>query len=106
MTTATAQDKSSVMALIRDNQARIRTLGVVKLGLFGSFARGQQSTDSDIDLLVEFECGQETFDNFMQLYFLFEDLTGRRIEIVTPDSISPYIRPKILREVEYVPLTH
>jgi len=72
--------------------------------LFGSFVRGQPRADSDVDLLVEFELGQRTFDHFMQLSFLLEDLLGRKVELVTPEALSPYIGPYILGEVEYVSL--
>ena len=73
-----------------------------KLGLFGSFVRGEQNSGSDIDLLVEFEIGEKNFDNFMQLSFFLEELLGRPVELVTLESLSPYIRPHIMREVEYI----
>jgi predicted nucleotidyltransferase len=75
---------------------------VLKLGLFGSFVRDEPSEVSDIDLLVEFREGRKTFDNFMRLSFLLEDLLQRRVQLVTPESLSPYIGPHILAEVEYV----
>ncbi len=97
-----AQSKSSVLSLLKSYQEPIRALGVRRLGLFGSFARGQAGDESDVDLLVEFEQGQKTFDNFTRLAFLLEDILERRVELVTPESISPYIRPYVIREVEYV----
>ncbi len=93
--------KDQVLAILSEHTAELRTLGVKRVGLFGSFAREEQSAASDIDLLVEFEEGKKTFDNFMQLSFLLEDLLNRRVELVTPESVSPYIRPHILEEVEY-----
>jgi predicted nucleotidyltransferase len=56
---------------------------------------------SDVDVLVEFEQDRKTFDNFIQLSFLLEDLFQRRVELVTIESLSPYIGPHILSEVEY-----
>ena len=96
------QTKISLFELIRAHQNAIRAAGVRRIGLFGSFVRGEQSPGSDIDLLVEFEPGRKTFDNFMHVSFLLEELFERRIELVTLESVSPYIRPTILREVEYV----
>jgi predicted nucleotidyltransferase len=101
---AGVKTKEQVVQTIRGAQCQIRALGVQRLGLFGSFVRGEQRADSDVDLLVEFEVGQRTFDHFIQLSFLLEDLLGRRVELVTPDALSPYIGPHILREVEYVSL--
>ena len=77
-------------------------MGVKRLGLFGSFVRGQQNANSDVDLLVEFEPGKKTFDNFLQLCLFLEGLLGRHVELLTPESLSPFIGPRIMGEVEYV----
>ena len=94
--------KRDVLLIIKQNQINIKSFGVKKLGLFGSFVRGEQNYDSDIDLMVEFEHGKKTFDNFMNLSFLLEDILKHRIELVTPESLSPYLGPHIIKEVEYV----
>jgi predicted nucleotidyltransferase len=91
-----------VIARLRAEEAFFRSLGVSRLGLFGSFQRGDARAESDVDLLVEFEPGRKTFDSFMNLGFFLESLLGRRVELVTPESLSPYIGPRILREVQYV----
>jgi predicted nucleotidyltransferase len=96
------QMKEEALALIEEHQDQIRALGVRRLGLFGSFVRGRQRAESDVDLLVEFEPDKKTFDNLIQLGFFLEDLLKRRVELVTPESLSPYIGPYILQEVEYV----
>ncbi len=96
------QTEAHILALIQEYQKQIGAFGVKRLGLFGSFACGQQDADSDVDLLVEFDLGQKSFDAFIHLAFFLEDLFGRRVELVTPESLSPYIGPHILREVEYV----
>ena len=96
------QTKQEIIETLRKNQSKIRALGVKRIGLFGSFVRSEQRTDSDVDMLVEFEHGQKTFDHFMQLSFLLEDMLGRSVELVTPESLSPYVGPYILKEVEYV----
>ncbi|MEW6231623.1 MAG: nucleotidyltransferase family protein [Chloroflexota bacterium] len=94
--------KEDVLSIIERNQDEIRAFGVKKLGLFGSFARKEQTAESDIDLLVEFERDKKTFDNFIHLSFLLEELFKHHIELVTTDSLSPYIKPYIIKEVEYV----
>jgi hypothetical protein len=96
--------KRDILTVIEANRGHITALGVKRLGLFGSFVRDEASDRSDIDFLVEFEPGRKTFDNFMQLSFLLETLLARPVELVTPESVSPYLRPSIVREVEYVPL--
>jgi len=96
------QTKEHILSLIQEHQSQIRNLGIRRLGLFGSFVRQQQDSDSDIDVLVEFESGCKTFDNFMQAALFLEELFDRRVELVTPEALSPYIGPHILLEVEYV----
>jgi predicted nucleotidyltransferase len=96
--------KQDVLKIIYRNRTRLKALGVSRLGLFGSFVRGEQHPDSDIDFLVEFESGQKSFDAFMDLSFFLEEILQRRVELVTVESLSPYIGPHILAEVEYAPL--
>jgi len=95
-------EKSEVIRLIHKNEHAIRAFGVRRLGLFGSFQRDEAGADSDVDLFVEFAPGAATFDHFMNLSFYCEDLFGRRVEIVTPNSLSPHLGPRILAELEYV----
>ena len=99
------QKKDDIIAILRENQQQIQTLGVKRLGLFGSFVNDKQNEESDIDILVEFSCNQKTFDHFMELSFLLEDLLQCSVELVTPEALSPYIGPHILKEVEYVTFT-
>ena len=96
------QTKEQVLSLLQEHHHDMCALGVRRLGLFGSFVREQQGHESDVDMLVEFEPGAKTFDAFMQLAFFLEALFGRRVELVTPESLSPYIGPHILREMTYV----
>jgi hypothetical protein len=71
--------------------------------LFGSYVREEQSPNSDIDIHVHFKPEQETFDNLMFTYDLFENLfKGFKVEVVTNTGLSPYIGPQILKEVQYV----
>jgi len=97
--------KDGVIGTIRKSTLELKSFGVKSIGLFGSFVRSQSSPDSDVDILVEFDAGKRTYDNFIDTCFLLEDLLGRRVELVTIDSLSPYIKPYVLKEVEYVPLS-
>jgi uncharacterized protein len=96
------ETKQDLLEVLTEHHGQIKALGVKRLGLFGSFVRDEPHETSDVDLLVEFEAGQKTFDHFMALSFLLEEWLQRRIELVTPEALSPYIGPYILREVEYV----
>ncbi len=78
--------------------------GVRRLGVFGSVARGDASGGSDVDVLVAFEPGARNFDNLFTVGEALEQVFRRRVDLVTEDSLSPYIGPHILSEVRYVDL--
>lgn len=94
--------KSELIARLREREAEILSLGVKRLGLFGSFVRDEAGPESDVDLLVEFERGEKSFDRFMALSFLLEDALQRPVELVTTEALSPHLGPRILESTEYV----
>ncbi|MBP6822363.1 MAG: nucleotidyltransferase family protein [Acidobacteria bacterium] len=96
--------KQELIDLIQSHDAELKAFGVKRLGLFGSFVRNEPKPESDVDILIEFAPGQETFRNFTELGFFLEDLFGRRVDLLTPKWLSPYIGPYILGEAEYVTL--
>ncbi len=96
--------KSQLLETLLLHKNEIHSFGVLRLGIFGSFARNEAKEKSDVDFFVEFVSGKKSFDNFMNLAFLLQEITGRKIELLTPQSLSPYIGKYILKEVEYVPL--
>jgi hypothetical protein len=98
------QTKQDILDTLEQNRSQLKVLGVRKIGLFGSFVRGEQHAGSDIDLLVEFESGRKTFDTFMDVSFFLEKILQREIELITVESLSPHIGPYILKEVEYASL--
>jgi predicted nucleotidyltransferase len=99
---ATVQTKQDLIGRLRRYREDLRRLGVRRIGLFGSFQRGEANVESDIDLLVEFAPGEKSFDNYMALSFLLEDELGRPVELVTREALSPHLGPRILDDVEYV----
>jgi hypothetical protein len=99
---AAIQSKSELISRIRDHRGEILSFAVARLALFGSFARGEPCEESDVDFLVEFLEGGKTFRNFMNLAIYLEDLLHRRVELITPESISPYLKRPILSGAENV----
>ena len=99
------QDKDLIFKRILDEKKQLAFYGVKNIGLFGSFVRGDQTPSSDIDILVEFTPEKHTFDNFMEVAFLLEEILERKVELITPEALSPHIGPHILREVERVPIS-
>jgi len=96
-------DRESILETLQEHRESLEGFGVRRIGLFGSFQKGQQTAGSDIDFLVEFAPGQKTFSNYLALSRFLEQLFKRDIELLTPESLSPYIGPRILEETDYVP---
>ncbi len=97
--------KQLLLQQLTVNCEDIKAFGVKELGLFGSFAMGTNiKKNSDVDFLVEFEQDKKTYDNFIGLSFYLEELLGRTVELATRQSLSKYIGPHILKQVENVNL--
>ena len=95
--------KDYIISAIKTNKQTLKKLGIRNVGLFGSYFRDEQSVKSDIDILIDFDPDKESFDNYMAVYDYFEKLfKNEKVEIVTRNGLSPYIGPKILKEVMYV----
>ena len=89
-----------ILTTLKANEAFIKVRsGVKKIGIFGSFARGDSGEQSDVDVLVEFETDRNTFDNFMDMLFYLEDLFGKKVDLITTLGLHQYIRPFVEREV-------
>ena len=72
--------------------------GVVRAGVFGSFARGEATESSDVDFLVEFEDGRTLLD-LAGLRLDLREALGREVDVATLGSLHPGLRERILREV-------
>jgi predicted nucleotidyltransferase len=94
--------RTDVEAHVTAARNDILQLGVQRLALFGSVQRNEARGDSDVDILVEFVPGQKTFDHLLALAELLEGKLGHRVELVTAESLSPYLRQYILNEAQDV----
>lgn len=79
----------------------LKANGVEKIGIFGSYARGEEKADSDIDIIIIFKNEYKSFTSFMKVNDILENSTGIKVDLLTPESISPYIKPYIDKEVVY-----
>ena len=87
---------------LRDHLKDLREIyGVAKIGVFGSFVRGEQQENSDVDMLVEFS-RPVGFVTFMKLEAHLQKLLGRKVDLVSKKALKPYIGKRILEEVRYV----
>lgn len=95
--------KSLIIKRLENAAPAIRTkYGVKRIGIFGSFARGEQTRKSDVDILIDFQPGKETYTNFMNLADFLEDLCGRKVDILSEKWVSPFLKPFISRDVIWI----
>ena len=87
-----------IIKVILDNRNKIINFGVKRLWIFGSYVRGEQKEGSDIDILVEFERGKKTFDNYMDLKFFLEEILGKEVDLITVEALKPRIKNYIWKE--------
>lgn len=90
----------AIVRQIADMQEELRErFTVIRIGVFGSFARGSQGPASDVDIIVEL--AEPTFDHYMDLKFRLEDVLGRPVDLVMADTVKPRLKPLIEQEVVY-----
>ena len=82
--------------------ALCRRRGIRRLSLFGSVLKGTAGPDSDVDLLVEFE--PDAAPSLLDLAEIEQELSGllggRRVDVRTPQDLSPYFRDEVVREAQ------
>ena len=75
----------------------LRNYGIKKAAIFGSFAKGKTKENSDIDILVEFP-GNKSLLDLVDLKFALEEILGRKVDVLTYDSLHPLLKDIILKE--------
>jgi predicted nucleotidyltransferase len=92
------------LTAIQEHLAEFRALGARRIGVFGSFVRGDARPDSDVDVYVEFDDHQRTYDNYFDLHEGLELLFGRPVDLVTDRSLTETQARLILPTVRYAAL--
>ncbi|MCK4910714.1 MAG: nucleotidyltransferase family protein [Thermodesulfovibrionales bacterium] len=93
---------NEIREILKGNKPALKEqFGVSQLGLFGSYARGEQDPKSDLDVLVDFDEPVDLFQ-FMDLNDQLEKLTGMKVDLVTRGALKPHIGKRILSEVSYL----
>ena len=89
--TKIANLKKKIMPILERNN-------VVKAGIFGSFARGEAKKKSDIDILIEVKARKFSLFDLIRLEMELEKKLGRKVDLLTYNSIHPLLKKKILSE--------
>ncbi len=98
---ANGLNSEEVLTELKANKTKLHDLGVKEIGLFGSYARNEQTPESDIDILVEFSEGRKSFHAYMQLKLFLERLFKKKVDLVIKEAVRPELKQDILEDVIY-----
>ncbi len=97
-----SKTRKEIFDLLSQNFLQMRNdYGVEQMGVFGSFIRGEQRSESDVDILVEFSRPVGMID-FIRIENRLQDLLGIKVDLVTRNALKKNIGQRILNEVQYV----
>ena len=95
------------MKILKEHKKELSEKFAVKeIGVFGSYTKGEETESSDVDIYVEFNQGELTFNKYLGLLEYLENLLGRKIDLITRDGVEtiriPYIKEEIKKGIVYV----
>ncbi len=95
-----------MMRILKEHKEELeRDFSVKKIGIFGSYTREEETPESDVDIYVEFDIKNLTFDRYLELIDYLEKLLGRKIDLITKYGVEtiriPYIKKEIRRSLIY-----
>lgn len=94
----TSLTKTRILNTLKREQRVLKRYRVKRLGLFGSYVKGNPGRRSDLDFVVEFE--QPSFDNFMNLHAHLEQLFGRKVDLLTPEGVKSIRVKSIAQDIQ------
>jgi predicted nucleotidyltransferase len=93
----------AILQFLHQHRAKLRAMGVVKIGVFGSYARGEQHSNSDIDLLLIME--NFTWRRWNDVWNYIEDRLGVPVDLVPEKDLRPELRQSVFSEVRYAQIS-
>ena len=93
-------DKETIIQLLADY---FKTQPVLKAWLFGSFSRGEQTADSDVDILVIYDRKQRIgLFKISEMQLVLEDLLGRKVDLVDESTLFPWVVDNINQDKKLI----
>ena len=92
-----------IKKILQDEKDKLSGLGINSVGVFGSYARGEEKPDSDIDILVDISADSNiTFFTLVDIEMNLSEKLNRKVDLVFKSGLKPNIGKQILAEVIYV----
>jgi predicted nucleotidyltransferase len=92
-------NKDEVINKLRAHEPELKAAGIIRLAVFGSVARGDNSTESDVDLLADFDKTKRyTLLTMGRLESRLADLLGARVDLSSPEWLKESVKDQVLRE--------
>jgi predicted nucleotidyltransferase len=99
----TPKSLDQILAVLKKQGDELKTKFFTReLAVFGSYLRGEQRLHSDVDILVEFEPGHKTFDNYMDLKFRLEAVLDCEVDLIVKTALREEFKEAVLSEAVYV----
>jgi predicted nucleotidyltransferase len=95
-------NKTEIIQTIKEHEKTIKSFGIDKIGIFGSYAKEIQTEDSDIDILVKFKKVPRISKSYFGLKFYLEDLLKKEVDLCREKDLREELKEEILRSVIYV----
>jgi len=92
-------DSKIILEKIKSEKKKLKSKGVKKLGLFGSYAKGEQKQKSDVDFLIEFN--KVDFEKYIFVLNLLEKMFNRKVDLVIEKDLKPELK-YVMKEAKYV----
>lgn len=91
-----------IIAYLKKNKSLFyERFGITSIGIFGSFARSEQTLSSDIDMVIEIEKDKKNIHNFLKIKRFLEEELGKKIDLGFEHSLKPIIREKVKKQIIY-----
>ena len=87
--------RSDVFEVLRENGSRLRSVGVERVGVFGSFSRGEQDSSSDVDLLLVFRDGEKSFRNLMDVRKILQEILDPEVDVGGEKPLNISLRAQL-----------
>jgi predicted nucleotidyltransferase len=97
------RDRNDIIILLKAHKDELaQSFGVVSIGLFGSYARGEAREDSDIDIAIELPPDKKSLSNFLGIRRYLEEQFGKTVDLGIESTLKPLVRDLVAREIIHV----